>query len=45
LKRNCSRNQKWTISSCPMAIRDSRTFTLHHLPVKNGTPLSSSIMK
>jgi hypothetical protein len=45
LDRNCHRNQTWTISSCLMAIMDSQIFTLQQLPVKNGTPVSSSIMK
>lgn len=45
LNRNCSRNQNWTIPSCLIAIMDSRTFTLQHLSVKNGTPVSSSTMK
>ena len=45
LDKNCHRNQTWTISSCLMALMDSQSFTLQHLPVKNGTPVSSSIMK
>jgi hypothetical protein len=45
LDKNCHRNHTWTISSCPMAIMDSQTFTTQCLPVKKGTPVSSSIMK
>lgn len=43
LDKKCHRNQ--TISSCLLAITDSQIFTLQQLPVKNGTPVSSSIMK